>query len=94
MCKGHREHQSHSVMKPEAFRVRSGTRQGCPPLPLIFSVVLEALYSAVLNCYHVRLFATPWTVALLDSLSMAILQVRILEWVAMPSSSRFSKLRD
>ena len=32
------------------------------------------------------LFATPWTVALQAPLSMGILQARILEWVAMPSS--------
>ena len=35
---------------------------------------------------HVRLFATLWTVACEASLSMGILQARILEWVAMPSS--------
>ena len=35
---------------------------------------------------HVQLFATPWTVALQAPLSMGILQTRILEWVAMPSS--------
>ena len=34
---------------------------------------------------HVRLFVTPWTVALQGPLSMGILQARILEWVAMPS---------
>ena len=33
---------------------------------------------------RVQLFATPWTVACQASLSMGILQVRILEWVAMP----------
>ena len=33
-------------------------------------------------------FATPWTVAHQAPLSMGILQTRILEWVAMPSSSR------
>ena len=37
-----------------------------------------------LSC--VQLFATLWTVALQASLSMRILQARILEWVAMPSS--------
>ena len=31
---------------------------------------------------HVRLFATPWTVARQVPLSMGILQARILEWVA------------
>ena len=35
---------------------------------------------------HVRVFATPWTVACLASLSLGILQAKILEWVAMPSS--------
>ena len=35
---------------------------------------------------HVRLFATPWTVAL-QALSYRILQARLLEWVGMPSSS-------
>ena len=33
---------------------------------------------------RVRLFVTPWTVALQAPLSMGILQARILEWVAMP----------
>ena len=32
---------------------------------------------------HVQLFATPWTVARQASLSMWILQAKILEWVAM-----------
>ena len=35
---------------------------------------------------HVRLFATPWTVAHQAPLSMGVLRARILEWVAMPSS--------
>ena len=40
------------------------------------------------------LFATPWTVALQAPLSMGILQARILEWVAMPSSRGSSHPRD
>ena len=41
----------------------------------------------VLGCsVHVRLFATPWTVALQAPLSMEFLQARILEWIAIPSS--------
>ena len=43
---------------------------------------------------HVRLFATPWTVAHQAPLSVGILQARILEWVAMPSSRGSSQLRD
>ena len=35
---------------------------------------------------HVRLSVTPWTVARQAPLSIGILQARILEWVAMPSS--------
>ena len=33
---------------------------------------------------HVRLSATPWTMACQAPLSMGILQARVLEWVAMP----------
>ena len=43
---------------------------------------------------HVRLFAIPWTVALKAPLSMGILQVRILEWVAMSSSRASAQPRD
>ena len=35
---------------------------------------------------HVQLFVTLWTVACQAPLSMGILQARVLEWVAMPSS--------
>ena len=43
---------------------------------------------------HVQLFATPWTVARQASLSMGILQARILEWVAMSFSRGSSQPRD
>ena len=43
---------------------------------------------------HVPLFATPWTVAHQAPLSMGILQARILEWVAMPSSRGSSQPRN
>ena len=42
----------------------------------------------------VWLFVTPWTVACQVPLSMGILQARILEWVAMPSSRGSSWPRD
>ena len=41
-----------------------------------------------------RLFAAPWTVAHQIPLSMGILQARILEWVAIPSSRGSSQPRD
>ena len=43
---------------------------------------------------RVPFFATPWTVARQAPLSMRILQARILEWVAMPSSRGSSQSRD
>ena len=39
-----------------------------------------------LSLSHVPFFVTPWTVARQAPLSMGILQARMLEWVAMPSS--------
>ena len=38
--------------------------------------------------------ATPWTVVHQVPMSMGILQTRILEWVAMPSSRESSQPRD
>ena len=43
---------------------------------------------------HVQFFATPWTVAHQAPLSMGILQTRILEWVATPSSRGSSQPED
>ena len=43
---------------------------------------------------HVKLFATPWTVAYQVPLSIGILQANILERVAMPSSRESSGPRD
>ena len=39
---------------------------------------------------HVRLFANIWSEACQTPLSMGVLQARILEWVAIPSSRRSS----
>ena len=51
--------------------------------------------ACVLICFsYVQLFASPWTVAHQAPLSIGILQARILEWVAMPSSRGSSQPRD
>ena len=53
------------------------------------------MHACVLSPFsHVQLFETPWTVAHQAPLSMEILQARILEWAAMPSSRRSLPLRD
>ena len=54
---------------------------------LVFACVLSHI-----SC--VQLFVTQWTAASQALLSMRILQARILEWVAMPSSRGSSQLRD
>ena len=56
---------------------------------------LQPVHMCMLSRFsHVQLFATPWTVAGQAPLSMGILQARILEWVAMPSSRGSSQPRD
>ena len=52
------------------------------------------LVCAVLTHSVVSDSATPWSVAHQSPLSMGILQTRILEWVAMPSSRRLAQPRD
>ena len=55
------------------------------------------IWCSVTTCavlIRVCLFATPCTIARQAPLSMGILQARILEWVAMPSSRGSSQHRD
>ena len=47
--------------------------------------------NCVLSLSHVRLCETPWTTVRQTPVSMGILQARILEWVAMPSSRGSSR---
>ena len=44
----------------------------------------KAVYASSFG--HVQLFEAPWTIACQAPLSRRIVQARILEWVAMPSS--------
>ena len=48
--------------------------------------ILKIIVLCTLLLSHVQLFATPWTIACEAPLSMGILQARILEGSAMPSS--------
>ena len=49
----------------------------------------------MLSCFSpVQLFVIPWTVAHQAPLSIGFVQVRILEWVAMPFSRGSSQPRD
>ena len=50
------------------------------------------LCGVALSCSVMSDSATPWTVAHQAPLSMGILQAKILEWVAMPSSRGSSQL--
>ena len=55
---------------------------------------LRSCSACVLSCFsRVQLFATPWTVAHQTPVH-GILQARILEWVALPSSRGSSQLKD
>ena len=65
---------------PRPARTRGGGPTAGPPLGQSLS--------------HVQLFVTPWTVARQAPLSVGILQARVLEWVAMPSSRGSSQRRD
>ena len=54
----------------------------------------ELLYWKVNQCLVLFDSATPWTAARQAPLSMGILQARLLEWAAMPSSRGSSWRRD
>ena len=52
------------------------------------------MYAVLSHFSQVQLFCNPMDCSPLGSLVHEILQARILEWVAMPSSRGFSQLRD
>ena len=54
----------------------------------------QSLLTPAESLSHVPHFATPWTAACQVPLSIGILQARILEWVAMPSSRGSSQPRN
>ena len=63
-------------------------------LTLYSLVKLSLLATCALQLRCVLLFVTLWTVACQAPLSMGILQARILDWVAFPSSRGSSQPRD
>jgi len=95
-----------SSVAPFSFCLQSFPASGSFPMSWLFksggqSIGVSASHQsfqwmlcyAVLSHCHVWLFANPWTVAHQAPLSMGILQARILEWVAMPSSRGSFQLR-
>ena len=60
----------------------------------LYSDVMFYIIVCVESLGHVQLFVSPWTVAQQVSLSMGILQARILEWVSMSSSRGSSQPSD
>ena len=40
--------------KPKAFSLKSGTRQGCRPSPLLFNIVLEVLVTAIKQTKEIK----------------------------------------
>ena len=56
-------------------------------------IPLEQRVCVISRFSHVWLFAALWTIACQTLLSMGILQARILEWVAMPSTGIFPTQR-
>ena len=62
------------------------------PCRSCLSIKLNYVHVCVLS--HVWLFAAPWTVARQAPLSVGILQARMLEWVAIPSSRGSCRPRD
>ena len=65
-----------------------------PRTQVIQNVDFGSLCCALLSRSVMSDSATPWTVARQAPLSMGILQTRILEWVAIPSSRGSSQPRD
>ena len=64
----------------------------CSELPCSPVVVVTDISAGLVAKSHLAL-TTPWTVSHQAALSMGILQERILEWVAMPSSGGASRPR-
>ena len=63
-------------------------------LTCVGSACLWAVCASTYSVSPDQLFWIPWTAARQTALSMEILQARILEWVAMPSSRGSSQPRD
>ena len=70
----------------QAFFQNAGEIYLVPFSSLLICLSLVMCYTYLLRC--VLLFVTTWTVAHQFILSMAILQARTVEWVAMSSSRR------
>ena len=87
------------IMPPSTYLPTQTSHIGKVPLGWIFRLTHIPHSKHVCVCVlshfsRVWLFATPWTVVHQVPPSIGILQERVLEWVAMPSSRRSSPPRD
>ena len=82
------------VLKSRKFSPADG--RGVREIQIIVTTVVLKLERALVLSHfsHVQLFVTLQTIALQAPLSMGIVQARMLEWVAMPSSRGSSWSRD
>ena len=92
-------HSVRMIVENEIFSKRKPTKKNLFPVYFNFEIPDCAAtcwpgWGTAVLCLVTGVFATPWTAAHRAPLSMGILQARILEWVAMPSSRGYSQTRD
>ena len=90
VCRSRSNRTEHGTM--DWFQIGKAVHQGCIFSPCLFNLFAE--YCSVFSHSVMSNSATPWTVASQDPLSMVILQAKILEWVAMPTSMGSLQQRD
>ena len=67
--------------KLKAFTLKSGTRQGCPLSPLLFSIVLEVLTTSIIEEKKIKGIKIGK-----EEVKFSVFQARVLEWGAIAFS--------